>query len=40
MDAKNVSAAKPKIGGSVFVAPLGTKLPEDAKVNWMLNSIH
>ena len=31
MDAKNVSAAKPKIGGSVFVAPLGTKLPEDAK---------
>ena len=33
MDAKNVSAAKPKIGGSVFVAPLGTKLPEDDGVS-------
>lgn len=25
-----VSAAKPKVGGSVFVAPLGTQLPTDA----------
>lgn len=30
-DVKNVSAAKPKIGGAIFSAPLGTTLPEDAK---------
>lgn len=27
MEAKNVSAAKPKVGGAVFYAPLGTALP-------------
>ena len=31
MDAKNVSAAKPKVGGAVWRAPLGTPLPPDAK---------
>lgn len=31
MDAKNVTAAKPKTGGAVFRAPLGTPLPTSAK---------
>lgn len=29
-DAKNVTAGKPKVGGAVFRAPLGTALPTDA----------
>ena len=29
-DAKNVSTAKPKVGGAVHVAPLGTTLPTDS----------
>lgn len=29
-DAQNVTTAKPKIGGAVHVAPLGTALPTDA----------
>lgn len=29
-DVKNVSTAKPKVGGAVSVAPLGTKLPTDS----------
>ena len=30
-NAKNVTAAKPKVGGAVHLAPLGTPLPTDAK---------
>lgn len=29
-DVKNVTAAKPKVGGAVYSAPLGTELPKDA----------
>lgn len=29
-DAANVSTAKPKVGGAIYSAPLGTVLPEDA----------
>ncbi|MGM0163748.1 phage tail protein [Enterococcus sp. DIV1059_2] len=30
-DAKNVSTAKPKVGGAIYSAPLGTEVPENAK---------
>lgn len=32
-DAKNVSAGKPKVGGAVFSAPVGTTLPKNALEN-------
>ena len=32
-DANNVSTSKPKVGGAVFRAPLGTELPTDAKAH-------
>ena len=30
-DVNNVSVGKPAIGGAIYKAPLGTKLPQDAK---------
>lgn len=30
-DAKNVSTAKPKVGGAIYSAPLGTAVPKNAK---------
>lgn len=30
MNSSNVTAAKPKVGGAVYVAPVGTALPTDA----------
>ena len=33
MDAKNVTAAKPKVGGAVWRAPLGTALPRMPRPN-------
>ncbi len=30
-DARNVTSGKPKVGGAIFRAPLGSKLPTDAK---------
>lgn len=40
-DAKNVSTAKPKIGGAIYSAPLGTELPTDAttKLNVAFKSL-
>lgn len=33
MNAKNVSASSPKVGGAIHVAKIGTELPEDAVSN-------
>lgn len=30
MNSANVTAAKPKVGGAIFIAPVGTALPTDA----------
>ena len=40
-DVKNVNAAKPKIGGAIFVAPIGTELPTNAtaKLNAAFKSL-
>ena len=40
MNAKNVTAAKPKVGGAVWRAPLGTTLPKDAKSDLEIGRAH